>query len=264
MIVLTTGTGNTVDFASGTSSIYNVETLVASSGNDTVTMTALELAGFRTIDLSTNADVLNITTSGTVDMTGSGGALALSSVEVVTFAGSANADTLTMSVSQLTALGKVDLGDNAGGSDVLNIVVQGAMGNLSTRATPTISNVETVTLSGSVGNDSVTISGDQLNAILAGVTGPVDFLGGSDTITLTSTSSALNNLADTSLLNLETITVSSGTGVTINLTNQTEGFTITGGSGADTITGNRRRHDRLQLGRGFDRRRRGRRPDHLC
>ena len=46
-IVLTSGT--TVDFSLGT--VSGIETLTGSSGNDTVTMTAAQLAGFSTINL---------------------------------------------------------------------------------------------------------------------------------------------------------------------------------------------------------------------
>ena len=63
----------------------------------------------------------------------------------------------------------------------------------------------------------------------------IDGGGGTDTLTLSGTSADLNSATDPQLVNLENITTSAA--ATINLSNQTEGFTITGSSGADTISG---------------------------
>jgi Ca2+-binding RTX toxin-like protein len=121
--------------------------------------------------------------------------------------------------------------------------------------TPTVSaSVESGKLIGSAGivDDAVTLSGQQLNAIL-GTAGTIDLYGGTDTINLTSTSIKLNTLANGSMSGVEAISASTATsGVTITLSNQTEAFTITGGSGHDTIVGGAG-SDTLAGGLGNDR-----------
>jgi len=59
-IVLTNAT--TVNFTTGT--VSNVERLTGSTGNDTVTMSAPQWAGFNTIDLGSGSNVLNVVASG--------------------------------------------------------------------------------------------------------------------------------------------------------------------------------------------------------
>ena len=61
-IVLTNAT--TVNFTTGT--VSNVETLTGSSGNDTVTMSAPQWAGFNTINLGSGTNVLNVVASGDI------------------------------------------------------------------------------------------------------------------------------------------------------------------------------------------------------
>ena len=61
-IVLTNAT--TVNFTSGT--VSNVETLTGSSGNDTITMSATQWAGFSTINLGSGTNVLNVVASGDI------------------------------------------------------------------------------------------------------------------------------------------------------------------------------------------------------
>ena len=59
-IVLTNAT--TVDFTVGT--VTNVEALTGSTGNDTVTLSALQLAGLGTVNLVSGTDTLNVVASG--------------------------------------------------------------------------------------------------------------------------------------------------------------------------------------------------------
>ena len=59
-----------------------------------------------------------------------------------------------------------------------------------------------------------------------------------DTIALTATSADLNSATNARIVNVEVVSAASaGSGVTINLSAQTEGFTITGSGSGDTITG---------------------------
>ena len=61
--------------------------------------------------------------------------------------------------------------------------------------------------------------------------------GGSNTIALSATSGGLNAASDFQIHNIQTVTAAgAAAGVTINLANQTEGFTIIGSNNADLIT----------------------------
>ena len=64
---------------------------------------------------------------------------------------------------------------------------------------------ETKNLTGSAGNDSLTLTGGQLNTILLSGSSIIDFAGGTDTLSLTTTSTDFNTrgLTNTAILNLE-------------------------------------------------------------
>ena len=82
------------------------------------------------------------------------------------------------------------------------------------------------------------MSGAQLDAILVGA-GTINLDAGTgDTINLTSTSARLNALSDSSLQGVEAISASGAAGsLTINLSAQTEAFSITGNSAANVLVG---------------------------
>ena len=165
----------------------------------------------------------------------------LTNVETLT--GSPGSDTVTLSALQLAGLGTVDLGSGSFTTDTLNVV---ANGDISQLALATMSNIETGNLIGTAGTDSITLTGTQLNTILTG-SGIINLGSGTgDTINLTSTSTDLNTLTNASIVGVEAISAATaGAGVTITLSAQTEGFSITGSGFADTITGGDGcRHDR--------------------
>jgi Ca2+-binding RTX toxin-like protein len=94
------------------------------------------------------------------------------------------------------------------------------------------------TIMGGDGND--TILAGSGNDTISGFVGADTVDGGSgiDTLVLTATSATLNAAINTQIVNLEAVNASGVSGgVTINLGLQTEGFSITGGSGDDAITG---------------------------
>lgn len=173
--IVLTGSSATVDFSLGT--VSGFETLTGTTGNDTVTMTTAQWAGFNTINLGN------------------------------------------------------------GTSDVLNVV---AGGNLTSLSTPTASGVESLNVVGTSGNDVMTLSGGQLDAMVGG-SGTINLGAGTgDTLNITSTSVDLNLLGgnNNSIQGVEAISAATATaGVTISLGAQTEGFTLTGSAFADTITG---------------------------
>ena len=169
-----------------------------------------------------------LTTSGTTVNLTLG---TVSGVETLT--GSGGADNVTMSAAQFAAFETINLGS---GTDVLNVM---ASGNISALAVPLISGVETGNLTGSTGNDVVTLSGAQLDAIIVG-SGTINLNTGTDTINLTSTSTDLNTLGanNASIAGVETISAAgAAAGVTLSVSGQSEGFTLTGSSQSDTITG---------------------------
>ncbi|MBX3324847.1 MAG: hypothetical protein KF682_03010 [Nitrospira sp.] len=92
------------------------------------------------------------------------------------------------------------------------------------------------TITGSAGADTITAgsSVDTINNFVGADT--VNGGAGSDRLDLTTTSTDLNNATDAQLVNVEEIRLTSTDGITLNLGNQSEAFTISGSAGADTIT----------------------------
>ena len=62
--------GTTVDFTTGT--VSGIEKLTGSIGDDDVTMSVTQWAGFVTIDLGVGTDALNVKAAGIVDISGLG------------------------------------------------------------------------------------------------------------------------------------------------------------------------------------------------
>src|SRR5262249_28362904 len=85
-----------------------------------------------------------------------------------------------------------------------------------------------------------TITGSSGDDTIVGFVGAdkVDGGGGADTIALTTTSSDLNGAADGDIVNVAAVSAAGASGgITIDLSNQSDGFAITGSAFADTITG---------------------------
>ena len=222
---------------------FGADTISAGNGDDTINLANGHFAAGESIDGGFGNDRIVLTNGTTVDFsTGS-----ISSVETLT--GSSSSDNVTMSAQQWAAFNTINL---AGGSnDVLNVKVEGAV-DISLASTTSVSSVETGSLVGGINDDSIKLSGSQLDAILNG-SGKIDLGGGNNTINLTSTSSDLNGLSDSSLTNVSTISASSsGSAVTINLANQSEAFSVTGSASNDTLTGGSG-NDVINGGAGSDR-----------
>ena len=181
------------------------------------------------IDGGADTDELILTNATTVDFTTG----TLTDLETLT--GSTGNDDVTYTVQQALGFTTIDL---AGGTDNSRVQVSGTV-DVTALGTPTVSNAENGFLTGSTGNDALTISGAQLDALVFG-TGTIDFDTGNDSLNITSTSADLNTLGgtDASILGLELINASTAAaGVTINMSGQTEGIFIIGGAFADTLTG---------------------------
>ena len=115
-IVLTNGT--TVDFTVGT--VTNVETLTGSTGSDTVTLSALQLAGLGTVNLVSGTDTLNVVANGNISQL----TLAtMSNIDTGNLIGTTGTDSITLTGAQLNAIltgsGTINLGSGTG--DTINL-----------------------------------------------------------------------------------------------------------------------------------------------
>lgn len=206
------------------------DTITSGSGNDTINLANGDFGVGETLIGGAGTDAIVLTNTTTVDFTTG----TLSSIETLT--GSSGGDTITMAITDVA--GMFTAVNTGGGTDNIYILASGTV-DISAAAIATYTSVENGYLTGSSGNDVVTLTGTQLNTIIAG-SGTVNLGGGSsDTIVLTSTSTDLNTLGttDSSIQGVEIITVSGSPAITITLSGQTEDFTVNGGGGADTITG---------------------------
>jgi Ca2+-binding RTX toxin-like protein len=230
------GTDTLTGFENLTGSAFNdtltgdmgVNIINAGGGNDTINLANGAFAAGESIDGGTGTDALVFTNATTVDF--STGTLA--NLETLTaFAGN---DTITMTALQFAGFTTIDF---VSGTDVLNVI---AAGDISAMGTPTVNNVDTGNLIGTGGDDTITLTGAQMNAILAGA-GTVNLgAGAGDTINLTSTSTEMNTLGatDASIVGVEVVSAATaGAGVTITLVGQTEAYTLTGSAFNDTLTG---------------------------
>ncbi|MCC6597537.1 MAG: type I secretion C-terminal target domain-containing protein [Alphaproteobacteria bacterium] len=217
------------------------DTINAGNGNDIIYLFNGAVDAGESIDGGAGTDEIIFTNATTANFSlGS-----LVNVEIMT--GSALNDTVTLNAAQWADLTTIDL---AGGSNRIYVVADGS--DISALTLPTISNLTHGYLSGTTGDDSVTLSGEQLDAILFGL-GTISLgTGTNDTINLTSTSVDLNALSNSYLVGVEFISAhSASAGVTIDLNVQTEAFTLTGGDYNDVIVGSRAA-DTIHGGSGDD------------
>lgn len=176
-------------------------------------------------------------TSGADTITGS------SSADIVT--GGSGVDTLAGGGGDDTFV--VNNGDFAGAESInggagANMLSVAGTNNFTTGI---LTNLQT--LSGSSGSDTVTLTGTEMNGFTT-----VNLGSGGDAVNLTSTSTGLNGRNDIQLSGVEAISAAAAlAGVVINLSSQSEGFTITGSAEADTITGGAG-NDTLDGGSGND------------
>ena len=223
-----TGDGNDV-LTGGT----GADTIIGGGGNDLFNLANGDFAAGESITGGSDTDEIQLTEATTVDFTTG----TINTVEILD--GSGGDDDVTYTIQQALSFSNINL---RGGTDNSRVQFNGTL-DVTGLGTPTVNNVENGFMRGSVGDDDLTISGAQVNALIVGG-GTIDFDGGTDVLNLTSTSGDLNTLGNTDadIIGLETITaIPAAAGVTISLTNQTEDFTVTGSSFNDTLntgTGN--------------------------
>ena len=213
------------------------DSILTGGGNDTINLADGAFAAGEMIQGGSGTDTIALTNATTVDF--STGMV----FDVETLTGTTAIDTVTMSATQWTSFTTIDLG--AIGANTLNVLALGVIDDLDT---PTVSNVGTGYLSGTSADDSISLTGAQLDAIIRGA-GTINLGGGTaDSINLASTSADLNTLGatDTSIQGVEMIAAGLAlAAVTITLSGQTESFTIYGSRVSDTA-------DIIRVGSGSD------------
>ncbi len=238
---------DTIDGGAGADSILGglgADIIDGGDDNDDIALSNGDFAAGESLTGGAGTDSITFLDATTVDFqTGT-----INTVETLT--GNVGNDTVTMSALQFVDFTTIDL---AGGTDILNVQATGTE-DISALGLPTVSNVETGNLTGSAGNDDLTITGTQVDAIISGG-GTIDFgAGASDTLNLTSVSADLTALSatDGDIVGLETIDASTfGTGFILDMSAQTEGFILTGGAFDDTVTGSQGT-DTINGGGGVD------------
>jgi Ca2+-binding RTX toxin-like protein len=229
-IIIGEAGNDTLSGNDGNDTIYGgtgADTIYGGANDDTIGIGNGDFVAGEIIDGGTGTDELLLINATTVDFTTG----TLANLETLT--GSANDDDVTYTIQQALDFTTIDLG---AGTDNSRIQISGTV-DVTALGTPTVSNTENGFLTGSTGNDDLTISGAQLDALIFGA-GTIDFNTGADILNLTSTSADLNTLGVTnaSILGIETISaVTAGAGVSIFLAGQTESFTIIGSGFNDTL-----------------------------
>ena len=227
--------GSVAELQDNTGDTFNpltgADTIVAGSGNDIINSGVNDANVLDSFDGGAGIDTLNF-------KGGDGAGLPMESAVLTNIENLTSGDgsqTIVLSPTQFASFSTIDMGN--GNADQLVVPVAGNW-DISMLPTPTINNVEFGYFLGSQGDDSITLTGAQFDAILIGnenfTLGP-----GTDTLNLTSTSSDLNTLGETDGLISGVEVISAATaaaGVTLNLSGQSEAFTITGSAYADTIS----------------------------
>ena len=207
--------------------------------SDVETVSAAQAAAGVNIDLSSQSEGFTIIGSNQSDVLKGGSGSDI-------FIGSSGLDTIDGGFGDNILLLTADLGNlsnaqlvNVGTISAANALV-GVSINLSAqneRLTVTGSAYADV-LTGGLGVDRISTGGgdDIIKGFVSADT--VDGGDGFDTLVLTATSTSLNSATDSQLVNMEAILASTAlAGVNINLSTQSDSFTITGGNYSDTLIG---------------------------
>lgn len=252
--------------------VVGADTINGGAGTDTIRLTATSAALNAMLNAAlTNVEAIDASTAAAgvvvnVGLQAEGFAITGSAFND-TLTGGGGVDNINAGAGDDTIVGVVgaDTVNGGAGIDTIRLTATSAALNAMTNAA--LTNVEAIdastatsgvtvslanqtegfTFTGSAFADTFTGTGaaDTIVGVVGGDT--INGGGGTDTIRLTGTSTALNALSNAALTNVEAINASTATaGVTVNLTNQTEGFvftgsgfndSLTGGSGADNLAG---------------------------
>jgi hypothetical protein len=146
-----------VDFTVGT--VTNVEALTGSTGNDTVTLSALQLAGFGTVNLGSGfTDTLNVVGNGDISQL----ALAtMSNIDTGNLTGTTGTDSITLTGAQLNAIltgsGTINLGSGTG--DTINLTSTSSELNTLGATNASIQGMEAISAATAGAGATITLSG---------------------------------------------------------------------------------------------------------
>jgi VCBS repeat-containing protein len=211
-----------------------------------------------------NSATVTITRGGATNtITGGGGndILINTANAAATLTGGAGNDFITGGTAADIIVGEQNdyLLDGGGGTDTLNVganftstsdaqIIRVENVTLTAAATLDLSNqTEGFTITGSSGADSITGGGG--NDTIVGAQNDTLLSGGLGTDTL-NVGANFTSTSDAQIVGIENVTLTAA--ATLNLSNQTEGFTIAGSTGNDTITGGSG-DDAITGGTGADR-----------
>ncbi len=215
------------------------DTMLGGAGNDWFRLDDGDFAAGESISGGDGTDTIELRSNLVVNLSVG----TLLAVERLTVEEVGEQERVTLSAPQWSGLAAIDFG--ASDFDMMDVV---ASGDISAGGRPSVAGVETASLVGTEGDDSLVLRGNQLDAILIGL-GKIELGNGADTLSLISASSDLEGLAgaDNSITGLETISFAGAArGIALDLSAQSEGFeltgstrndSLTGGAGDDTITG---------------------------
>ncbi len=229
---------------------------------ENVTLTAAS-----TLVLTNQAEAFTITGSAGIDsITGGTGADSISAgagndtIIVVAqndalLDGGTNTDTLSVGVNTFTS------SDDAQIANIENVTLTVAASTLdlsnqseaftitgSTGIDTITSGIGADTIDGGTGADTITAGAG--NDVIVGAADDALLDGGADTDTLRVDVSTFTSTSDAQIANIENVTLT--VAATLNLSNQSEGFTITGSTGIDKIIGGSG-NDTISAGAGADR-----------
>ena len=136
----------------------DVETLTGSTSSDTVTLSALQLAGFGTINLVSGTDTLNVVASGDISPLAHA---TMSNVETGNLTGTTGTDTMTLTGAQLDAIligsGTINLGSGTG--DTINLTSTSSDLNTLGATNASIQGVEAISAATAAAGVTITLSG---------------------------------------------------------------------------------------------------------
>ncbi len=210
------------DGGGGTDTLRFAANFTSASDAQIVNIENVTLTAAATLNLSNQTEGFTITGSSGIDSItgGSGNDIIVGAVNDTLLDGGLGTDTLNVGASFTST------------SDAQIVNIENV--TLTAAATLNLSNqTEGFTITGSSGIDSIT--GGSGNDIIVGAVNDTLLDGGIGTDTL-KVGANFTSTSNAQIANIENVTLTAS-GLTLNLSNQTEGFTITGLSGANTITG---------------------------
>jgi Ca2+-binding RTX toxin-like protein len=235
--ILYGGDGNDLITDSGSSTsadqIYGgtgADTINAGLADDSIFLANGDFVSTESINGGGGIDALILTNATIVDFTTG----VITGLETLT--GSAGDQDVKIEIRQLGQFVTVDLGGHTAG-DTIRTQIDGVYDAV-VDGVPTVTNVENGFLVGSTNADTLTVSDTELSNLIYG-TGTINMGDNTDILNLTETSVTLNMLGttNTSIIGLETISANAAAaGVIIDMSGQTEDFTITGSGNNDTLT----------------------------